>query len=451
MRTRFRTGVPLPLLILLLSQAAVAQSTDNQLTYAPMDPRGTMDVVDDAGEKEELFNRRRLIFHDTELQAIVDRVVAEVVPTVQDKYIQFRVHLIRDPSPLLFSLADGQIYIHTGLLARLENEAQLAAVIAHEAHHIAAHDHITTTRSRRAKGQALAVIEFATVGVRDNNIRPEERNALFNNLRTDFSQDTEIIADTATLALLKSAGYPSAAAVRVIEHLMADPELSASKLALNDAQLDGTRHLDPVGQWGADYPERLSARYALLKDQVPVGVLTTAPRPLLLRRIIEMTIDDYIRLDRPATAIAVIDALIDLQPDAFLWSAKGDAHALLGPRSGQVLEESWIYRVQGMTKIRTREEQFERYMATEEGPAQLALNMQIAIDAYNLSLQMDKNMGRAHRGLGNIYFDREDYRQAGRHYISYLKISPKAIDRTLVVEKLQHIRNELSSQKEADQ
>jgi len=47
----------------------------------------------------------------------------------------FRIRLIRDPHLEAFALPDGTIYIHTGILARLDNEAQLAALLAHEMSH----------------------------------------------------------------------------------------------------------------------------------------------------------------------------------------------------------------------------------------------------------------------------------------------------------------------------
>jgi predicted Zn-dependent protease len=435
--------------LLLLVQTATAQTAENHLSYPPMDPGGEMDLIETATESEELFVRRRLIFQDPELQAIIDRVLADVTPGVRDKYINYRVHLIRDPSPLGFSFADGQIYLHTGLLARLENEAQLAAVLAHEAHHVAAHDHIKTTDARRTKGEVFGAVDFALSGVRDSNIRPEERNALFNNLRTEFDEETEIMADAATLAILTVAKYPTAAAVQLIEHLMKDPELAASQLALNDAQLDGTHYWNPINR-PANYANQLANRHALLQQQVPVGIVTTAPRPLLVRRIIEMTINDYIRLDRPGTAVEFTDALIAIQPDAFLLAAKGDAYLALGPRPVVEGPERWKWQTAKRERL-TRDELVGHYMATEEGPARLVENTQTAMTAFNDALAMNENSGRAHRGLGNVYFDDADYRNAGRHYIKYLKIEPETNDRTMVVEKLQHIRNELTAQKETAQ
>jgi tetratricopeptide (TPR) repeat protein len=428
--------------LLLLVQTATAQTADNHLSYPPMDPGGEMDLIETATESEELFVRRRLVFQDADLQAIIDRVLADVTPDVRDTYINYRVHLIRDPSPLGFSFADGQIYLNTGLLARLENEAQLAAVIAHEAHHVATHDHITATRARRKKG---GIVGAATILGGGSMWDTRSTNELLDNLRNDFSDEQEIAADSASVALITIAGYPPSAAVKVLEHVMKDPELSTPSLKdLEQTKLSisGSKTTEQIIDKG------LQARYEALKQRVPVGLLTTAPRPLLLRQIIEMTIDDYIRLDRPGTAVEFIDELIALQPDAFLLAAKGDSHVALGPRPVREDPEKWHFLTGDRRDLTTREERISRYMETEEGPPRLVQNTTSAIEAYNNALQMDENMGRAYRGLGNVYFDQEDYRQSGRNYLKYLKLTPEAIDRNLIVEKLQHIRDELSAQKE---
>ena len=46
-----------------------------------------------------------------------------------------RVNVIKSPYLNAFAYPNGMIYIHSGLLARMDNEAQLAAVLAHEMVH----------------------------------------------------------------------------------------------------------------------------------------------------------------------------------------------------------------------------------------------------------------------------------------------------------------------------
>src|SRR5207249_4619114 len=48
----------------------------------------------------------------------------------------FQFSVISDPTLNAFALPDGSIFVHTGLLARVENDAQLAAILGHETAHV---------------------------------------------------------------------------------------------------------------------------------------------------------------------------------------------------------------------------------------------------------------------------------------------------------------------------
>lgn len=427
-----RIAIIVPILVLLFASLPAAHG-DSVLNYEPLVDGEKEPLLKVAKEQEELFVRRGVRFNDSELQAIVDTVAAGVVPTVADSFINYRVYLIRDPSPVAFSLADGQIYLHTGLLARLENEAQLAAVIAHEAHHVAAHHHFMADSYRRTKGNVAGIAsELFGHGI-ETNI---ERDA-----KTEFSDEVEFEADEGSVALIFRAGYAPAAAAQALARLRQDTELTA--ISPTTSFNNGAVMLQRQG--------RLQELAGALPKQARGAATASGVRPLQLRRVIEMTIDDYIRLDRPGAALQLVDNMIAEQPDAFLYAAKGDSHLALGPRVTHETQELSGWTIAGKRQRFTREQQFEKYLAMEGGPERLAQNLESAVTAYNNAIQLDENNARAYRGLGNLYFEQEDYRQSGRNYVKYLKLSPDVADRAYVLENLQHIKAELSKQKEAGQ
>ncbi len=416
-----------------------------QINYEPMEKGASNNLVKLAKETEELFVRRGVLFKDAELQEIVDRVGESIFPRLLDDFIGYRIYLIRDPSPLMFSLADGQIYVHTGLLARLDNEAQLAAALAHEAHHVAAHHHIQANSSRRTKAQFAGGIAAVMNKRESGTLFPDEffsegttySSNIGHITRSEFSDNMEFDADAASIGLIGRAGHPPMAALQTLARIRKDPELSTPSPLASFTNIDSLT-------------ER-QGRLQELVDGLPVqsanAVAGTEIRPLILRRVIEMTIDDYIRLDRPGTAVALIDSMIAVQPDAFLYAAKGDSHMALGPRPTykEFLTTNW-----GMLAKLTRAEADAYYLETEQGRARFVHNTESAIQAYNMSIELDENNARAYRGLGNLYFDQENYRQSGRNYVKYLKLSPAALDRPLVLQNLQHIRAELSKQQETE-
>ena len=77
---------------------------------------------------------------DPELQAYVERVGRSLVPKWVDQQLSFTFTLVADPSLNAFALPDGTVVVHSGLVAALENEAQLATVLGHEIAH-ATHRH----------------------------------------------------------------------------------------------------------------------------------------------------------------------------------------------------------------------------------------------------------------------------------------------------------------------
>ena len=57
-------------------------------------------------------------------------------PGSTSERVTWRFRVMNEPLPNAFALANGSIYVTTGLLSLLENEAQLASVLAHEETHV---------------------------------------------------------------------------------------------------------------------------------------------------------------------------------------------------------------------------------------------------------------------------------------------------------------------------
>jgi beta-barrel assembly-enhancing protease len=82
--------------------------------------------------------KKNLAFYDDRLfQEYVARVGHSLVPEwVNPEETHFNFSIVDDPELNAFALPDGTVVVHTGLLATLENEAQLAAVLGHEIAHV---------------------------------------------------------------------------------------------------------------------------------------------------------------------------------------------------------------------------------------------------------------------------------------------------------------------------
>jgi predicted Zn-dependent protease len=113
-------------------------------------------------EERQLLGKARL-YPDPLLESYLDEVVARLNPPqmAANPAIRYRVHVVEDPTLNAFGYPHGSIYVHTGLLARMENEDQLATVLGHEMTHVERRHMLRYERSARNKGIGLAVAAVA--------------------------------------------------------------------------------------------------------------------------------------------------------------------------------------------------------------------------------------------------------------------------------------------------
>ncbi|MGE5188953.1 MAG: M48 family metalloprotease, partial [Gemmatimonadota bacterium] len=93
-----------------------------------------------SGEIQGMLGKSGWLLRDESIEGYLSGVAAKLAPPEAGGRIPFRVLVIRDHRLNAFAFANGAVYIHTGILAEMENEAQLAVLLAHEMSH-ATHRH----------------------------------------------------------------------------------------------------------------------------------------------------------------------------------------------------------------------------------------------------------------------------------------------------------------------
>jgi len=97
-------------------------------------------------EADKQIQQQYGIYENKELQQYVDRVAQKVLaeshmrrPDAQAKFrnTEFTFRVLDSPIINAFALPGGYVYVTRGLLAHLNNEAQLAVVLGHEIGHVA--------------------------------------------------------------------------------------------------------------------------------------------------------------------------------------------------------------------------------------------------------------------------------------------------------------------------
>ncbi|OIO01177.1 MAG: hypothetical protein AUJ49_08450 [Desulfovibrionaceae bacterium CG1_02_65_16] len=162
---------------------------------------------------------------------------------------RLRVIVLESPRPISFSLPGGIVMVSTGLLAALDNEAQLAAVLAHETAH-AALRHLWA-RARQApflrdggRLDPVSVAGPAFVAMLDD--------LLATALVRGLDRDLEFAADLAAVEMLWRAGYDPRELPRAIERIGRAGKatglaagLAGNASAANDAGLKAWPALHP--------------------------------------------------------------------------------------------------------------------------------------------------------------------------------------------------------------
>src|SRR6266545_2011227 len=91
-----------------------------------------------ADKEEEKIAKQSRVWDDPLMEEYLARIGDRLMPAEVKAAggPGLRVRVIRDPTLNAFAMPNGAVYIHTGLLARLDNEAQLATILGHEMTHM---------------------------------------------------------------------------------------------------------------------------------------------------------------------------------------------------------------------------------------------------------------------------------------------------------------------------
>ncbi|HEX8127993.1 MAG TPA: M48 family metalloprotease, partial [Pyrinomonadaceae bacterium] len=82
----------------------------------------------------ESIKIRRALYDNPRVQEYINRLGQTIVPADSDKLYSFKI--IVNPIPTAYTLSTGTVLISTGMVSLLDNEAQLAYILAHELAHV---------------------------------------------------------------------------------------------------------------------------------------------------------------------------------------------------------------------------------------------------------------------------------------------------------------------------
>jgi beta-barrel assembly-enhancing protease len=167
---------------------------------------------------------------------VTDPVVTEYVNRVgqnlvrnSDARVPFTIKVIDNEEVNAFALPGGFFFVDTGLILAADNEAELAAVMAHEIAHVAARH--ATKNMTKSQIWNMASIPLMFIGGPAGYAIAEVASLAVPMTFLKFSRDSEREADLLGLEYDYAAGYDPQAFVQFFEKLNADEKQKHSKLA----------------------------------------------------------------------------------------------------------------------------------------------------------------------------------------------------------------------------
>jgi predicted Zn-dependent protease len=347
----------------------------------------------EARELQMRFDRSGLVEEDAILNAYITQVGSKIVPEKITKEINLQVKVLKHPAPNAFALPHGALYIHTGFLARIENEAQLAAVLGHEVSHVI---HRHTLQTFRNIKQAAAFATTLQVIVAPAGLYGLGAIALGTigalAAVSGYSQAMEEESDVEGLQLMASAGYDPAEALKMIENIkryveqeeIKEPFFFSTHPRLEERKASYQRLLDTEykGRTGLQGKEDFTAKTG---------------RAILENALLEMA------RGRFALAQEAIEKCLATEAD------NCKAHFSLAE----------LFRQRGLEGDQERAEK-----------------------EYQIAIDLDPRFAEPHRGMGLLYYKRGRIDLARQHFQKYLELNPGAKDRAFIEQYLGDIKTE---------
>jgi len=131
--------------------------------------------------------------------------------------INYYFYIIDEEEKNAFSLPGGYVYIYEGLLEMLDNDDQIAFILAHEVGHIVARHHIK--RLQAALGYNLLILASSQIETSGNISQVQGINLILATLLSGYSREDEFLADKLAIKYTKKAGFDPEEGLAVLDKL----------------------------------------------------------------------------------------------------------------------------------------------------------------------------------------------------------------------------------------
>lgn len=256
---------------------------------------------------------------DPDLQLYINDIGQKLARVSDRPGLPYKFTVLNSSVPNAWALPGGKIAINRGLLLYLEDESQLAAVLAHEIVHAAARHSAQQMTKSQLLGGTLAVLGTATQGSGYEGAVSEFGQIGASAILARYGRDDELESDKYGMQYMSRAGYDPYGAVELQETFVklsqgrqSDPisALFASHPP-SQARVTANREHAKSLSGGQRYRDRYQRAIAQLKKDEPAYKAAEEAIKLLNAK-------------DSASALKQLDRAVAIQPDeAEFWELRG--------------------------------------------------------------------------------------------------------------------------------
>ena len=158
----------------------------------------------------ENLENNKILYHNTRVEEYITKLGMIIVSTIPKSPFEYHFSVIKSSAVNAFATPGGYVYVNLGLINLVENESELASVLAHETAHVNAR-HIADIVDKSTKvniATLAAVLAGAFLGGGDVTAAVTSFSmAAATTLNLQYSREHEEEADRLGMSYMAKAGY----------------------------------------------------------------------------------------------------------------------------------------------------------------------------------------------------------------------------------------------------
>ena len=178
------------------------------------------------------------VYPDPELQEYVNGIGQQLAALSERPHLDWHFTVLNDDTVNAFAMPGGYIYVTRGILAHLNSEAELAAVLGHEIGHVTARHQVKRDTSNKLLGLATAAASVAT----GSTLAGSSAGYIGSALVSGYGRGQELEADGLGARYIAKAGYPTSAVFTSVEILKRREQFEIER-----ARAEGRQPRNPHG------------------------------------------------------------------------------------------------------------------------------------------------------------------------------------------------------------